>query len=528
VSYEGHPPAHAAPAIDLDRCREMIVESMSEGAVVVDRHEMFAFANPAALQLFGGGLDEVFSRPALPIFQHERLGVFSSVDHPIRLTLRDGARFWIRDANFVRTDGGRFPVNYLSTPIRAADGAILGALIVFSDATDRDQLESRLRLAEKGEVVGQLCCGLAHDFNNMLGVILALGELLERDPGAVESVRQQAAEIVHVSSRASLLSRQLLQLGDSSKPVADVLDLNQHIAALRAMLERLIGQRCRLHMALEPDLPAIHAAPQHIEQIIMNLCANARDAIAAHGTITIRTCGVNLDQEQARWLGGLSPGYYVVLEVADDGAGMSEAVRSRIFDSFFTTKPIGRGAGTGLTTCRRLVTELGGCISVESEPGRGATFRIHLPSSSHTPAGSAGEEMGTLDPRGSETLLLIEDDAELRSLTARSLEHYGYRVLEAASAAEAFRQFFAGAEPIALVIADIALADMSATKLAGWLRAQDRTLRFLFTSAAGREGLMPTVTDPDLQTDFLPKPFAPSILARKVRTLLDAPPQESD
>ncbi|MGA2384572.1 MAG: ATP-binding protein [Gemmatimonadales bacterium] len=392
---------------------------------------------------------------------------------------------------------------------------------VFDNITERKRLEAQLRQAQKMESVGRLAGGVAHDFNNLLTVILsgaalAKDGLPERDPA-----RSEIREIEEAANRAAVLTRQLLAFARRQAAEPRALDLNAVTLAMDKMLRRLIGEDVELVTLLAENLGAVWADPGHIEQVLVNLTVNARDAMPGGGKLTIETSNVTLDAESAARHIGMAPGEYVMLAVSDSGCGMAPEILEHIFEPFFTTKELGGGTGLGLSTCYGIVKQSGGWIWAYSEPGRGTTFKIYLPriqaeAEAFSPASSAALRGGT------ETILLVEDNAQVRDIALRSLRERGYRVLQAANGGEALRAAENQSEPIALLLTDVVMPQMGGSELAERVRALRPQIKVLYTSGytehviVHHEGLGPG-------TAFLPKPFDPAGLARKVREVLDAP-----
>ena len=392
---------------------------------------------------------------------------------------------------------------------------------VFDNITERKRLEAQLRQAQKMESVGRLAGGVAHDFNNLLTVILsgaalAKDGLSERDPA-----RSDIREIEDAANRAAVLTRQLLAFARRQAAEPRALDLNAVTLAMDKMLRRLIGEDVELVTLLAEHLGAVWADPGHIEQVLVNLAVNARDAMPGGGKLTIETSNVTLDAESAARHVGMAPGEYVLLAVSDSGYGMAPEILEHIFEPFFTTKELGGGTGLGLSTCYGIVKQSGGWIWAYSEPGQGTTFKIYLPriraeAEAFSPASSAALRGGT------ETVLLVEDNAQVRDIALRSLRERGYRVLQAANGGEALRAAENQSEPIALLLTDVVMPQMGGSELVERVRALRPQIKVLYTSGYTEHALVHReVLGPGIA--FLPKPFDPAGLARKVREVLDAP-----
>jgi PAS domain S-box-containing protein len=389
------------------------------------------------------------------------------------------------------------------------------ALVLSHDVTERLQLEERLGQAEKMEAIGRLAGGVAHDFNNLLTVISGYTEiLLARSdvPG-----REQLAEIAHAAEQAAGLTRQLLAFSRRQVLHPRVLDLNDIVAGMEPMVRRIIGDDVSVGVRLTPGLAAVEADQAQVERVILNLAANARDAMPNGGRLTIETANVELDDDYVTSRGEGTPGANVLLAVSDTGVGMSEDVQRHLFEPFFTTKGPGAGTGLGLSTVFGVVKQSGGSIYVYSEEGRGTTFKIYLPAAEAelvdgAPAPDAAAE------RGTETIMVVEDDESVRDLVRLMLESKGYNVLSAAGADEAERIC---TDAVDLLLTDVVMPDVNGRVLAERLSATSPSMRILFMSGYSDEAVYRHgEISPD--ASFIEKPFTDRTLARKVREVLDA------
>jgi two-component system cell cycle sensor histidine kinase/response regulator CckA len=424
------------------------------------------------------------------------------------------------EVDILAKDGKRVAVE-VNTKLTLQDGVPVGVQGIARDMTERKQLEEQLRQSQKMEAIGQLAGGVAHDFNNLLTAIngyssLALQRLDDSSP-----VKSYLEEVKKAGDRAANLTRQLLAFGRKQilQPLA--INLNGVVSDMNKMLRRLIGEDIVLTARLNSDVGKVMADPGQIEQVLVNLIVNARDAMPRGGNLTIETNNVELDEEYGSKHVGVPAGRYVLLAVSDTGEGMSEAVRQRIFEPFFTTKEKGKGTGLGLSTVYGIVRQSGGNIWVYSEPGEGTTFKVYLPrveSKIYEP-GETVLEAGP--PGGSETILLVEDEEVVRGLARRILEQVGYAVVEAGKANEALLFCDKHAAEVDLLLTDVVMPEMSGKELADRLKSQCPELKMLFMSGYTDEAIVHHgVLDADVE--FIQKPFTPSALARKVREVLDA------
>ncbi|HEX3718276.1 MAG TPA: response regulator [Verrucomicrobiae bacterium] len=386
---------------------------------------------------------------------------------------------------------------------------------------ERNRLEKQFVEAQKMEVIGHLAGGVAHDFNNIIGVIMGYSDLISQTLQPEDHNREHVETIRHAAERAGGLTRQLLVFSRRQAVQPTVLDLNQVLGDLDKMLRRLIDEKIAMTMALEKEIWHVKADSGYVGQVLMNLVVNARDAMPNGGELRIQTKNATLDCSNGIVHADAPAGEYVALSVTDTGTGMTDEVKARLFEAFFTTKPKGKGTGLGLATCQTIVKQCNGFIGLQSEVGKGTTFnvlfpRVDLPLETVTrPA--PNESL----PRGTETLLLVEDDPTVRHLACTVLEAQGYHVLRASNGKEGIRvaRELKG-QAIALVITDVVMPQMSGRVMVEWLKSSYAHLKVLFTSGYTEEAILAdSVTKPGIA--FLPKPYSPSVLLRHVRDLLD-------
>ncbi len=392
--------------------------------------------------------------------------------------------------------------------------------MVFEDITERKGFEQRFYQAQKMEEIGRLVGGVAHDFNNLLTAIIGYSELVLDRVRDQSDVAVDVEEIKKAGERASQLTRQLLAFSRTRLLEPQVLDLNQVVGGFEKMLRRVISEDIHFDIVAAPSLGCTKADPSQVEQLLLNLVVNAHDAMPQGGTLTIATANVVLDSEFARRHVGAVPGRYVSLTVQDTGCGMTPDVLGRVFEPFFTTKGPGRGTGLGLSTVSELVKQSGGYITVESTPGVGTTVTTYSPMVDSLVESAAAGLRSTLTIEGTETILLVEDEAGVRNLMQRVLERYGYAVLEAQNVDEAIAIAEGHRGPIHLLVSDMVMPGLSGPDLAQRVVGRRPATKVLFLSGyAHGEALDLRVSSQNAR--FLPKPFTPETLAMKVRESLD-------
>jgi two-component system cell cycle sensor histidine kinase/response regulator CckA len=424
------------------------------------------------------------------------------------------------EKQFIRKDGSRVPVLIGVATLTGMSGETEAVSFVV-DITERKKLEQQLRQAQKVEAIGQLAGGIAHDFNNLLGIIIGYSEIFEERLGLGDPLRPKAEQIKKAGRRAASLTRQLLAFSRQQALEPKVLDLNAVIADTLKMLRRLIDENVELVAVPEPALGRVSADQGQIEQIIMNLTVNARDAMPHGGKLTISTSNAEMDDAFVRRNPGAVPGSYVVLSVGDTGCGMDHETQAHIFEPFFTTKGEGKGTGLGLATVYGVVKQSGGYISVESEPGKGSTFRIYLPRIEETVAATSCVDGGGEKAYGCETVLLVEDAHALRELARELLEAGGYTVLEAANGADAISLAEKHPGPIHLLLSDVVMPGMNGPELAGKIIGGRPDTKVLYMSGYTGDAL-PVRELLNSGAALLHKPFTGLSLATKVREVLGA------
>jgi len=424
---------------------------------------------------------------------------------------------------FIRKDGRIVEAIVSTKCLRRADDSIKYLVVLLQDITERKRLEAQVFQSQKLETVGKLASGIAHEFNSILTAIIGQSELLLSDLPAESPLAKNAAEITMAANRAAALTRQLLAYGRKQMLRTEILDLNRVVTGMEGMFHHLMGGSVNTLIVTAPDLHAVKADAGQIEQVIMNMAVNAHDAMPKGGRLTLETANVSIDQDSIGRYPDMKPGGYVMLAITDTGAGMNPEVKARVFEPFFSTKDVGQGTGLGLSSCHGIIKQSGGHISVYSEPGRGATFKVYLPQIEQ----EAIVPVRGLDPRalprGTETILLVEDDPALREMAATLLRRLGYVVWPAANGIEALgmRQ-----QPevgyIDLLFTDIVMPHMSGKELSDRVQASSPGTRTLFASAYAENAVVHHgVLDQGVA--LLQKPFTPAALAHKLREVLDQP-----
>src|SRR5215467_13770417 len=440
------------------------------------------------------------------VIEAEAIGIRQkSFQAEYRLRRKDGRTVWISDTAVIIQGSDKHPV-------------MEGILV---DISERKLMEMQSQQARRMEAVGRLAGGIAHDFNNLLTIIKGYTELARRRAETPE-LKIDIDRIDDASERAAALVRQLLAFSRRQVLQPKNLDLNSVVRGLEQLLRRLLGEDIRLQTTLGEGVGTIKADPSQVEQVLMNLVVNARDAMPEGGTLIIETCNAELDQKYAGEHVSVKPGPYVMLAVSDTGVGMNAETVAHIFEPFFTTKGASRGTGLGLATTYGIVKQSGGYIWVYSEPGQGATFKVYLPRFDEAAEAAAAVNVKTAVPRGNETILLVEDDQAVRELTEMVLQSFGYNVLTAEEPEHAQRLSDAPGPEIALVLTDVVMPSMSGRELVRRLTERHAHLRVLYMSGYTDNVITSGgVLEPGLA--FLQKPFTPASLASKVREVLDAP-----
>lgn len=480
--------------------------------------------NPAAERIFGYSREEAMGQQGhfiVPEPFRERVDqVWLDLLHP-NPEVPVPSRYRFAHNDNVTKDGRLISCEWYNTPLVDEAGRVLGVASLVQDVTERVALEDRLRQSQKMEAVGRLAGGIAHDFNNLLTVILGYSQILTDGVPAGSRLAESTKQIKSAAERAAGITRQLLAFSRKQVLTPRVINLNDVIQSLDSLLRRLIGEDVEVLTVPADDLGSVRADPGQIEQVIMNLALNARDAMPNGGKLTLETSNVTLDSSYARDRQPVEPGRYVLLAVSDSGEGMSEETLSRVFEPFYTTKEVGKGTGLGLSMVYGIVKQSGGYIWVYSEPKQGSTFKIYLPRTDQPAETTVVEKRPATVQRGTETILLVEDDPQLRQLSSTVLAHCGYNVLVAGSPEEGLALCQANHHDIRLLVTDVVMPRMNGRQLAEKIVQFCPKVRVLYISGYTNNAIVHYgVLDPGLW--FLPKPFSLSALVAKVREVLDA------
>jgi two-component system, cell cycle sensor histidine kinase and response regulator CckA len=441
---------------------------------------------------------------------------------PLARAVARGETISGEEAEVLRVDGTRLIFSMNAAPIRDAGGSIIAAVTTFQDVTHRRRVEQHLRQVQQMEAVGRLAGGVAHETNNQMSVVLSAASFILHRKDVPAPVRVDVEAIQRAAERTAAVTAQLLAFGRRQLLRLEILNINEVIREFAPVLRRTLGEDSTLELSADPGIGPVRADRGQIEQVLLNLALNARDAMSLGGRLTIATKQVQLDPEYTSFRADVAvrPGAYVMITVTDSGAGIDPETLSHLFEPFFTTKPVGQGTGLGLSTVYGIVKQSEGYIWAYSEPGQGATFKIYLPTQGHAAAAPPVEELAVAGANPGEVVLVVEDEEAVRSMTARLLESEGYEVLVSGNGREALDRIQRGVSRLDLVITDVAMPEMNGRQLAEQLRKIRPELPVLFMSGYTddemvRRGLI------DADHPFLSKPFTPETLAAKARQLID-------
>jgi len=495
------------------------VEQAAEGVIITDTNSTILYANPAVERITGLDVQQVVGKSTRAFRRHGQDGILDSM----MWQMVTSGQAWQGRLAGKTPDGSPYTVDSTVTPVRNRAGDIVNYVGTVRDVTREVQLEEQFHQAQKMEALGRLAGGIAHDFNNLLTVIYLSSRLLQRRLRPEDPLWEHVKRIQETSDRATTLTRQLLSFSRQEVIEPKVLNLSQIVGDLSRMLQRIIGEDVTMQMLLADDLWPLRADPSKLDQVIMNLVVNARDAMPQGGTLTITTAKVTFDEVTAASEAAIEPGDYVMLAVGDTGIGIDEEAQSHLFEPFFTTKERGQGTGLGLSTVFGIIKQINGHIRVRSRVDEGTTFEIYLPRAEQSPIASreqARPSLVTSLVRGNETVLVVEDEAAVRELTMSVLKACGYQALAAANGPEALQISEQFENPIDLLITDVVMPHMDGRQLAEQLKIRNPNLQVLYMSGyASKEIAEDGILAPGAR--FLPKPFTIEELTEKVRVMLD-------
>jgi PAS domain S-box-containing protein len=532
IELDGHRNAELIIVIDVTERRRAeaelrqqadvlraVIDDSPLAVIVLDLDLRIARWNPSAERVLGWRAEEVVGRSYEIVIPEERRDEHAR----LREAALGGRVIMNVESQRCRKDGSLVDVSISVAALRDHDGSVRGFAVVLADITERLRLENRLRQTEKMEAVGQLAGGVAHDFNNLLTVITSYSAFLLGDLPEESPMRADVQQIDGAAKRAASLTRQLLAFSRQQVLRPQLLTLNGVVSGLEKMLRRLVREDIEMTTVLDPGVGLVEADPGQVEQVIINLAVNARDAMPQGGILTIRTANVELDDSyvERRREVSIVPGRYVMLSVADTGTGMTAEVQERIFEPFFTTKAADVGTGLGLATVYGIVKQSGGFIWTYSEPGLGTVFKVYLPQVDVAEeAGASGKRKSSVRLAGRETILVAEDDGALRYVACRALRTFGYEVLEARNGREALDICERYEGPIHAVVSDLVMPEMSGGELADRIAVHHPGIRVLLMSGySGDEAARMRIMRAG--DAFIEKPFAVEELVARVREVLD-------
>jgi PAS domain S-box-containing protein len=502
---------------EMERARlHTAIEQAAESVMITDEKGAILYVNPAFERITGYLREDVVGRnPRILRSGRQNHGYYKHM-----WDLLAHGHVWTGRLIDQRKDGSLFEWDSTISPVRNSEGLIVNYVAVSRDVTREVQLEEQLRQSHKMEAIGRLAGGVAHDFNNLLTVIMGNIDLVLPDMPASDPSRQPIVEVREAAQRAASLTGQLLAFGRRQVLHPKVIDLNGVVDHMEKMFRRVLGENIDLQIRLAQDIGKVRADPTQMEQVLLNLALNARDAMPGGGMLSITTSNAAVDESHALRLGDVGPGTYVGLEISDTGTGMDAETRQHLFEPFFTTKERGKGTGLGLATVYGIVKQSGGHISVYSEPGNGSTFRVYLPRVEH-PSDAAELEppkVGLLS--GHETILVVEDEDLVRKLTCAMLQKQGYKIIAARHGDEALRLAATYDGPIDLVLSDVVMPGIKVEEMAERILDQRPGLKLLYMSGHPES----TIIHLGVFSGSMPllkKPFTAAELGKKVRESLD-------
>jgi hypothetical protein len=492
------------------------LSGIGDAVLVTDSDGRVTFLNPVAETLTGWPIVDARGKPATALLQLLNEKSREPVENPVARALRERVMVGGQEPLvLVSRSGAELPVEHSASPVRDDAGEVQGAVLIFRDISKRLQLEEQATHAQKMDAVGRLAGGVAGDFNNVLTVITGYAELLRAEIPGASPMRRFVDEIIYAGERAAALTRHLLAFSRGATAQPRVLDLNHVVSAMEPMLRRLLGNNIELILLTTPGAGRVKADAAQMEQVVVNLATNARDAMPRGGKLVIETANVDLDETAAQNM-AVKAGPYVMLAVSDTGVGMDNETRSRLFEPFFTTKAPGSGSGLGLATVYGAIKQADGHVTVYSQPNCGTIFEIYLP---------RVKEAATEAPRkrlakGSETILLVDDEEGVRKLVFAVLKSNGYDVMEASNGVSALAAYEKNGHKVDMVLTDVVMPQMNGFELGKQLSDRAPGVKILYMSGYRDNAI--GASGGETPRAFLHKPFTPDVLLSKVREVLDA------
>jgi PAS domain S-box-containing protein len=499
--------------------------SIADAVITTNRDGRVTFLNAAAERLAGWERADVVGRPYPEVFPliDELTGEVPPDRVAAALSNGISGNFGTQTL-LVRRDGSTSQIEHSVAPIReGSDGEIEGCVIVFSDVSNRRQLEDQLRQVQKMDAIGKLAGGIAHDFNNAITAIMGYAEMILLHAKETDQLYSDAKQIVRAAEHSARLTHQLLAFSRKQVLQPRCLHLGSELSDMEGMVRRLIGANIQLVTHVEPDLWHTTADAGQMQQVVLNMAVNARDAMPQGGRLRIALSNATVSADEAVRIPDGFPGEFVQLTISDTGSGMSREVMRRIFEPFFTTKDPGKGTGLGLATCYGIIRQTSGMVSVASEPGVGTTFSIYLPKAVASKPAAVHIFGDDELPGGNETILVVEDEEILRELAIQVLQGLGYRVLTAEDGANALEILHDRvADDIQLIVTDLVMPRMGGRELAAWIARDFGRMRVVFMSGYTDDEIVRHAVA-DAEVEYLQKPFSPKTLAHKIREVLDRP-----
>lgn len=490
------------------------LSTLGDAVIATNARGCIKFMNLAAETLTGWPRAEARGKAVEEVAQWLNAETHEAVENPLLKALRDRVVVTSESGGALKSKtGAEAPVEHVATPVRDDAGQVRGGILIFRDIGKRLQLEEQAAHAQKMDAVGRLASGVAGDFNNILTVITGYGELLRTEIPATATARRFVDEIVYAAERAASLTRRLLLFSRGATAQPRIVDLNAIVSGMEPVLERLLGPKIELTIITNPEMSRVKADPAQIENVIVNLASNAREAMPQGGKVVVETAHAELEANEKDV--NLPPGSYVILAISDTGIGMDPATRSRVFEPFFTTKAPGQGSGMGLATVYGAIKQMEGQVTVYSQPGSGSIFEIYLPR-----VKEPAEPKPQASLKGSETILLVDDEEGIRKLVRAVLESKGYGVVEADSGPAALEAFDKNGHKIDIALVDVVMPQMGGFELGSQLEERAPTLKILYMSGYRDSYLSGPAGNPP--KPFMQKPFTPDTLLARVRETLDA------